>query len=67
MALAGLIPFLTGIVLPTVGVEALSGLASTEVQKLIRNGLYLKKGSGVCRIETDGEGLYLGPTSDIRI
>ena len=25
--------------------------------------MYLKKGSGVCRIETDGEGLYLGPTS----
>ena len=23
----------------------------------------LKKGGGVCRIETDGEGLYLGPTS----
>ena len=25
--------------------------------------LYLKMGSGVCRIETDGEGLYLGPAS----
>ena len=25
--------------------------------------MYLKKESGVCRIETDGEGLYLGPTS----
>ena len=32
---------------------------STGVQKVIGNGLYLKKGSGVCRIETDGEGLYL--------
>ena len=62
-ALAGLIPFLTGTVLPALGVEALSELASTEVQKLIGNGLYLKKGSGVCRIETDGEGLYLGPAS----
>ena len=31
-ALDGLIPFLTGTVLPTLGVEALSGLASTEVQ-----------------------------------
>ena len=30
-ALAGLIPFLTGTVLPALGVEALSGLASTEV------------------------------------
>ena len=62
-ALAGLIPFLTGTILPALGVGALSGLASTGVQKLIGNGLYLKKGSGVCRIETDGEGLYLGPTS----
>ena len=62
-ALAGLIPFLTGTVLPALGVEALSGLASTRVQKLIGNGLYLKKGGRVCRIETDGEGLYLGPTS----
>ena len=62
-ALSGLIPFLTGPVLPALGVEALSGLAITEVQKLIGNGLYLMKGSGVCRIETDGEWLYLGPTS----
>ena len=57
---AGLIPFLTGSALPALGVGALSGLASTGVQKLIGNGLYLKKRSGVCRIETDGEGLYLG-------
>ena len=25
--------------------------------------MYLKKGGSVCQIETDGEGLYLGPTS----
>ena len=62
-ALAGLIPFLTGTVLPALGFGALSGLASTGVQKLIGNGLYLKKWSGVCRIETDEEGLYLGPES----
>ena len=49
--------------LPTVGVEALSGLVSMGVQKLIGNELYLKKGSGVCWIETDEEGLHLGPTS----
>ena len=61
--LAGLIPFLTGTVLPALWVVALSRLASTGVQKLIGNGLYLKKWIGVCRIETDGEGLYLGPTS----
>ena len=62
-ALAGLISFLTGTVLPALGVEALSGLASTVVQKLIRNGFYLKKGGSMCRIETDEEGLYLGQTS----
>ena len=62
-ALAGLIPFLTGTVLPALRVGALSGLASSGVQKLIRNVLYLKKGDSVCRIETDGKGLYLGPAS----
>ena len=58
-----MIPFLTETVLPALGVGALLGLASTEVQKLIGNWLYIKKGSGVCRIKTDGEGLYLGPSS----
>ena len=62
-ALAEFLPFLIGTVFPALGDGTLSGLASTGVQKLIRNGLYLKKGSGVCRIETDGEGLYLGLTS----
>ena len=62
-ALVGSIPFLTGTVLPALGVGTLSGLASTGVQKLIGNGLYLNKGGSVCRIDTDGEGLYLGPTS----
>ena len=63
LALAGLIPFLTGTVLSVLGVGALSELASTGVQKLIGNGLYLKKGSDVCRIKTDGEGLYLGSST----
>ena len=62
-ALSGLIPFLTGTILPALRVGALSGLASTGVQKLVGNGLYLKKGGSVCQIETDGKGLYLGPTS----
>ena len=62
-ALAGLIPFLTGTVSLALGGGALSGLASTGVQTLIINGLYLQKGSGVCRIETDGVWLNLGPTS----
>ena len=62
-ALAGLIPFLTGTILPALGVGALSGLASSGVQKRIGNGLHLKKGGSVCRTETDGKGLYLGPAS----
>ena len=62
-ALAGLIPFLTGTVLHALGVGTLPGLASTGVQTLIGRMLYLKKRSGVRRIETYGEGLYLGPTS----
>ena len=49
--LAGLasqaLPFLTGTVLPALGVGALSGLASTGVQKLVGNGLYIKKGGCV--------------------
>ena len=61
--LTGFIPFLTGTVLPALGVEALSGLARTVVQKLIGNGLYLEKRGRVCQIESDGKGLYLGPTS----
>ena len=58
-----MIPFITGTVLTALGVGALSGLASTGVQTLIGNGLYLKKGDHVCQIKTDGSGLYLGPTS----
>ena len=63
LALTELIPFITGTVLPALGVGALSGLVSTGVQKLNGNVFYLKKGSGVCRIETDGEGMCLGPAS----
>ena len=58
-----MIPFLTGTVLPALGVGALSGLASTDFQKLIGSGLYLTKEGCVCQIETDGSGLYIGPTS----
>ena len=61
--LAVLILFLTGTVLPALGVGALSGLASTAVQKPIENGLYLKNEGRVCQIETIGSRLYLGPTS----
>ena len=57
------LPFLTGTVLPALGVGALSGLASTGVQKLVGDGLCIKKGGCVCEVETDGRGLYLEPTS----
>ena len=69
LALAGLIPFLTGTVLPALGVGALSGLTSSGVQKLIGNGLYLKKGSGVCQNETDGKGCIVDPQAvkDLRM
>ena len=53
--------FLTGTVLPALVVGALSGFASTGMQKLV--GLYIKKGGCVCEIETDGRGLYLEPTT----
>ena len=43
------------------GVGALSGLASTGVQKATGSGLYLKKGGLVSQVETDGHGLYLKP------
>ena len=61
--LAGLVPFLTGTVLPALGVGACSGLASTVVQILIGNGLYLRKRGRVCQTETDVSELYFGPTS----
>ena len=64
---AGLIPFLTGIILPALGVGALSGLASTGVRKLIGNGLYLKKGGRVCQIQTDGRGLDLQAVKDLKL
>ena len=43
------------------GVGALSGLASSGVSKILGNGVYLKKPNSVCKIETDGKGLYLTP------
>ena len=48
-------------VLPVLGVGALSGLASSGVQKAMGSGLYIKKGGCVCQVETDGQGLYLKP------
>ena len=63
--LAGLaaraLPMIAKTVLPTLGVGALSGLASSGVQKAMGSGLYLKKGGLVSQVETDGHGLYLKP------
>ena len=61
--LAGLaeraLPMLAKTVLPAVGVGALSGLASSGVQKAMGSGLYLKKGGYVSQVDKDGSGLYL--------
>ena len=63
--LAGLaaraIPMLAKTIIPALGVGALSGLASSGVQKAMGSGLYLKKGGLVSQVETDGHGLYLKP------
>ena len=48
-------------ILPHLGIGALSGVANAGVQKLMGNVLYLKKGQCVCKVETDGKGLYLDP------
>ena len=48
-------------ILPHLGIGALSGAANAGVQKLMGNGLYRKKGGCVCKVETDGKGLYLDP------
>ena len=58
---ARVLPVIAKTVLPALGVGALSGLASSGVQKAMGNGLYLKKGELVSQVETDGEGLYLKP------
>jgi len=57
------IPFITGRVLPALGVGALSSLASTGVQKLMGNGLYIKKRGCVCEVETDGKRLLFEPAN----
>ena len=58
---ARVIPMLAKTVIPALGVGALSGIASSGVQKAMGSGLYLKKGGMVSQVETDGEGLYLKP------
>ena len=55
------LPMIAKTVLPPLGVGALSGLASSGVEKAMGSGLYLKKGGCNCQVETDGQGLYLKP------
>ena len=64
--LAGLaaraLPMVAKTVLPVLGIGALSGLASSGVQKAMGSGLlYLKKGGCVSQVKKDGHGLYLEP------
>ena len=54
-------------VIPALDVGALSGLASSGVQKAMGSGLYLKEGGRICQIETDGQGLYLKPYKGKRL
>ena len=55
------LPLVAKTILPALGVGALSGLASSGVQKAMGSVLYLKKGGCVSQVETDGFGLYLKP------
>ena len=70
-ALAGLaaraLPMVASKVLPALGVGALSGLASTGVNKMFGDGLYLKRGGKCCSFETKGDGLYLTPYQGLPI
>ena len=57
----GLLAGLAARALPMLEKTVLPALASTGVQKAMGSGLYLKKGSLVSEVETDGHGLYLKP------
>ena len=73
--LAGLaakaLPFSAKTVLPTLVTGALSGVRSALAQKATNKamgqGLYLKKGSNIASVETDGQGLYLKPYKGSRL
>jgi len=62
---AKVLPLLPKTVLPTLATGALNGVGSASAQKVTNkamgNGLYLKKGLNIARVEMDGQGLYLKP------
>ena len=68
---ARVLPAVLPSVMKSLGIGALTGLASTGVEKMLGGshsqppmlgaGLYLKKGGSICHIESDGSGLYLSP------
>ena len=60
-ALAGVARVAAPAIGKALGIGALSGLANAGVSKILGNGVYLKKPNSVCKIETDGKGLYLSP------
>ena len=67
--LAGLavraLPMLAKTVLPALGTGALSGLASTGVQKAMGSDHYLKNRGCISQVETVGSGSYLKPYKGI--
>ena len=65
---ASFLPKIASVLLPALGVGAAQELAATAVKKIVGNGqqspssgngLYIKKGGCICKIETDGKGIYL--------
>lgn len=47
--------------LPALGVGALSGVASNLVNKVMGNGLYMKRGDHIVKVKEFGNGIYLKP------
>ena len=64
---ARVLPMIASKVLPALGIGALSGLASTGVNKVFGDGLYLQRGGKACSIEMSGDGLYLTPFQGLPI
>ena len=59
--LAGLARTILPTVAKSLGIGAMSGLASNLVNKALGNGLYLKRGSQIVKVKEFGNGIYLKP------